>query len=185
MAKYILDRRRFLRRSGAALLTATAAGTVMFADPHGAWAITVDTLDAHEASSLLRMTRILYPHDELGDMYYATVVEALDTEAAKDPDIRELLATGVQQLDAATGVPFTALSEGTQTEVLTAMEEEAFFQKVRGAVVYHLYNNPLVWRHFGYEGSSAEHGGYITRGFQDIGWLDNPPADVSPPAYLG
>ena len=38
-------------------------------------------------------------------------------------------------------------------------------------VRFGLYNNPAVWRHFGYEGPSAEFGGYINRGFNDIGWL--------------
>src|ERR1700732_2043427 len=28
-----------------------------------------------------------------------------------------------------------------------------------------------LWPKFGYEGSSAEHGGYIKRGFNDIDWL--------------
>jgi hypothetical protein len=31
----------------------------------------------------------------------------------------------------------------------------------------------LVYRFFGFEGSSVEHGGYIDRGFDDIGWLPN------------
>ena len=31
----------------------------------------------------------------------------------------------------------------------------------------------LVYRFFGFEGSSVEHGGYIQRGFDDIGWLPN------------
>jgi hypothetical protein len=34
-----------------------------------------------------------------------------------------------------------------------------------------LYNQKEVWPKFGYEGSSAEHGGYIKRGFADIDWL--------------
>jgi hypothetical protein len=29
----------------------------------------------------------------------------------------------------------------------------------------------LVYRFFGFEGSSVEQGGYIHRGFDDIGWL--------------
>jgi hypothetical protein len=37
--------------------------------------------------------------------------------------------------------------------------------------VRHLYNNPLVWRYFGYEGPSAHLGGYINRGFDDISWI--------------
>jgi hypothetical protein len=28
-----------------------------------------------------------------------------------------------------------------------------------------------VWPLFGYEGSSLEYGGYLERGFDDIGWL--------------
>jgi hypothetical protein len=34
-----------------------------------------------------------------------------------------------------------------------------------------LYNNPDVWPKFGYEGASADKGGYINRGFNDIDWL--------------
>jgi hypothetical protein len=36
-----------------------------------------------------------------------------------------------------------------------------------------LYGNPRVAAFFGWEGSSVEHGGYINRGFDDIGWLPN------------
>ena len=51
------------------------------------------------------------------------------------------------------------------------MESSAFFQTVRGTTVVSLYNNPLVWRHFGYEGPSYGFGGYIHRGFDDLNWL--------------
>ena len=40
------------------------------------------------------------------------------------------------------------------------------------ALVVSLYNQPAVWAKLGYEGSSAEHGGYIHRGFDDIDWLN-------------
>jgi len=180
MTKMILDRRRFLERSGQALLVLGASGTALFTDVERSWAITLEHLDAHGAETLLRMCRVLYPHDSLGDMYYAVVVEALDGEAGGDAAIASLLADGVARLDAALGVPFKALSAGSQTEVLTAMQADPFFQKVRGSAVYHFYNNPLVWRQFGYEGSSFEHGGYVWRGFQDAGWLIAPDAEASP-----
>jgi len=35
-----------------------------------------------------------------------------------------------------------------------------------------LYNQKDVWTKLGYEGSSAEFGGYLHRGFDDIDWLD-------------
>ena len=185
MPKYILDRRRFLRRSGQAVLGLTVAGKVAFFDPGRSWAIVLETLDAHEAETLLATTRTLYPHPALGDEYYAVVVEALDAEAAKDDAVRTLLREGVKKLDAATGVPFVRLSPGTRTEVLEGLQDDPFFAKVRSATVFHFYNNKLVWRHFGYEGSSWEYGGYLRRGFQDLGWLPDPPPEASPAPYFG
>ena len=35
----------------------------------------------------------------------------------------------------------------------------------------HGKDRSVDWPRFGYEGSSAEHGGYINRGFADIDWL--------------
>jgi len=34
-----------------------------------------------------------------------------------------------------------------------------------------LYNQKPLWAKFGYEGSSADKGGYINRGFNDIDWV--------------
>ena len=51
------------------------------------------------------------------------------------------------------------------------MEGSEFFATIRTATINNLYTNPLVYRFFGFEGSSVEHGGYIRRGFDDIGWL--------------
>jgi len=180
MTKMILDRRRFLRRTGQAMLVLGTSGTLMFTDVERSWAITLDHLDAHAARTLLQMCRALYPHDAVGDMYYAVVVEALDGEAAGDPATSTLLADGVARLDASLGVPFERLSPGSRTEILAAMQDDPFFQKVRGSVVFHFYNNPLVWRHFGYEGASHDKGGYVWRGFQDAGWLLEPDAEASP-----
>ena len=65
------------------------------------------------------------------------------------------------------------LSNGARDAVLKSVENSAFFTTVRMATINNLYTNPLVYRFFGYEGSSVEHGGYIHRGFDDIGWLPN------------
>ncbi|HMH74595.1 MAG TPA: gluconate 2-dehydrogenase subunit 3 family protein, partial [Bradyrhizobium sp.] len=51
------------------------------------------------------------------------------------------------------------------------IEQTDFFKKVRSDLVVSLYNQEELWPKFGYEGSSAEHGGYIKRGFNDIDWL--------------
>ena len=66
--------------------------------------------------------------------------------------------------------------------MLNRRQDVACFQKVRGQCIVSIYNNPLAWRHFGYEGSSHEFGGYIDRGFDDLAWLPQPPEDASPKA---
>jgi hypothetical protein len=52
------------------------------------------------------------------------------------------------------------------------MEKSEFFGKLRGDLVVSLYNQPAVWAKLGYQGSSAEKGGYINRGFNDQTWMD-------------
>jgi hypothetical protein len=51
------------------------------------------------------------------------------------------------------------------------MEKSDFFQMVYGETINGVYGNRAVWDMFGYEGSSVEKGGYLTRGFDDIAWL--------------
>lgn len=183
MRKKGLNRRQFLQTSSlaAAGVAATASGAVLIA-PDGAWALQLGALDEHTAKTLLVMSRRIYPHDSLGDMYYVPVVEALDSGAKGDKDLNTLLTEGVAELDSAMRIKWLDLSAGNQLKILTGIQDSTFFQKVRAQAVVALYNNPLAWRHFGYEGSSYEYGGYIDRGFDDLNWLPQPPEDASPKA---
>jgi hypothetical protein len=99
------------------------------------------------------------------------MVDSLDKQAAGDPALRKLLVDGVGRLDSARGIAWVQLSNGARDAVLKSMEGSEFFATIRTATINNLYTNPLVYRFFGFEGSSVEHGGYIRRGFDDIGWL--------------
>jgi hypothetical protein len=177
-----LNRRQFLQASGTVVTgMALSASGVMLIASDGAWAMSLHALDASGAQSLMVMARRLYPHPTLGDMYYAKVVYDLDEKAKGNATLGGQLKDGVAALDKAKGIPWLELSEGNQTEVLAGMEGTAFFETVRSATVSGLYNNPLVWRQFGYEGPSFEEGGYRYRGFNDLAWLPDPPAAASPP----
>ena len=183
MSTKAMDRRQFLQTSGmatAGVATLSTGAVLMSTD--GAWALSMKSFDAHTAETLLAMVRATYPHDNLADIYYAGVVGGLDDSAAADNDLAKMMTDGVASLDSAMHVDFMDLSEGNQVKVLQSMETSDFFQKVRGTSVVGLYNQPLVWRHFGYEGSSFEHGGYLERGFDDLNWLKRPPLDASPEA---
>ena len=114
-----MNRRQFLQTSGlaAAGVAVVASGSVLMASD-GAWALQLSTLTADEGMAILQMSRQLYPHDYLGDMYYAGVVEALDAGAKDDAGLAGLIKDGVAELDGAKGVKFVDLSDGNQLEVL-------------------------------------------------------------------
>jgi len=99
--------------------------------------------------------------------------------------LADLVKNGVADLDGAFGVPWLNLSRGYQLEAMKRIEGGQFFQALRGHTVVALYNNKNVWPSFGYQGSSAEQGGYLFRGFQDAGWTMEPDAEASPPAFTG
>ncbi len=176
-----MNRRQFLQSSSiaAGATAAVASGATSSAAGQG---MGLKALDEHTGKTLLKMTRDLYPHDTLADFYYMVVVEALDGEASGNADTAKLLKDGVAKLDSAMSVKFVDLSDGNRLAVLQSMESDPFFQKVRGTTVVALYNDPLVWRHFGYEGPSFEYGGYIDRGFDDLRWAGQPSQDASPKA---
>ena len=181
-----INRRQFLESSGraAGVVVVAASGVTMLVDPNGAWAMTLEAIPAGEAQTLLQALRVMYPHESLSDQYYAQVVAALDQDAKKDPAVAAMLKDGVAGLDGAGPVPFLELSEGNQRKALAAIQADNFFQTIRFKTIAVFYNNPLVWQAFGYEGESFDNGGYIERGFDDLGWLPDPPEDASPPVEL-
>jgi hypothetical protein len=127
-------------------------------------------------ATLVKMARDVYPHDKIADKYYAVVIESLDTAAKDDAALKALLEDGVAELNAKAagrkhGGYGAIPSEEERVAILKEIETTPFFQKVRGTMITGLYNNKELWPHFGYEGASAEKGGYISRGFDDIDWL--------------
>jgi hypothetical protein len=181
-----INRRQFLESSGqtAGVVVVAASGVTMLIDPNGAWAMTLEAIPASDAQTLLQALRVIYPHETLTDQYYAQVVAALDQDAKADPAVAPMLKDGVADLDQAGPVPFVELSEGNQRKALEAIEADKFFQTIRFKTIAVFYNNPLVWEAFGYEGEAFEFGGYVERGFDDLGWLPDPPDDASPPVEL-
>jgi hypothetical protein len=175
-------RREFLKRGTGILVGALAfsSGPIALLAPTRTWALELSALDEATARTLLRFARHLYPHDRMEDAVYAMVVKALD-QAAADTATKEALAGGVAALDRAAGGAFLAQPPERQLVAVKALEGSAFFEKVRGTCITALYDNPLAYAHFGYEGSSWDKGGYLERGFNDLKWLPNPPADASPP----
>ncbi len=128
-----------------------------------------DQLSEHAVETTLRVARVMFPHDRLPDSAYAKVVSALAAEA-------ETVEQGVAQLDDPR--TFTELDAHAQLAALKRIEGSDFFNLVRSTAVVELYDNPLVWQAFGYEGPSVHLGGYVERGFDDLDWLPDPPIEL-------
>jgi len=173
------SRRQFLK--GSVVLTGVLASGTLLASlaPSRAWALSTAHLDKSQAEALLAMARRLYPHKDLPDAVYAILVNVVE-DALSDPATRDLVFDGIRQLNAATQNNWLGASPAEQTAALKTMENEAFFQMVRGQCIHSLYDNQMAYTHFGYEGESWTKGGYIRRGFDDLSWLPNPPEAASP-----
>ena len=144
------------------------------------WTAGLKALDAHQAQTLLAMSRQLFPHPQLDESYYAIVVRDLDKDAATKTDTAKLLRDGVARLDKAKGAKFVTLSTSDQIAVLKQIDRSEFFAAVRNSELVSLYNNHEVWKKLGYPGASYTIGGYLHHGFNDLNWLPDPPESASP-----
>jgi hypothetical protein len=169
------SRRIFLQGAATAVpVVAVAASAGLGIED--AWANEATTLTPDTMKTLVKVARDIYPHDFLVDSYYITAIKPWDGKAAKDPAVKAMIENGVQRLDqdakdrhkaAYVQIPW----ETDRIALLQGIEQTDFFKSMRSDLVVSLYNQEELWPKFGYEGSSAEHGGYIKRGFNDIDWL--------------
>jgi hypothetical protein len=168
--------RRIFLQGAATVAPVVAVATGAGFSIEDAWADDATALAPSTLKTLAKVARDIYPHDFLVDGYYITAIKPWDGKAAKDPAVKTLLEDGVRRLDqdardrhdaAYAQVPW----EADRVVLLQGIEQTDFFKKLRSDLVVSLYNQEELWPKFGYEGSSAEHGGYIKRGFNDIDWL--------------
>ena len=131
-----------------------------------------DQLSEAARTTALHATRAMFPHDNLPDEAYDKVVRALEA----DPEARSTLESGLSQLDG--DGAFADLDADGRQAVLERSQESEVFKLIHATAVVELYDNPLVWKGFGYEGPSVHLGGYVNRGFDDLDWLPDPPTII-------
>lgn len=175
MSSPTISRRVFLKASGGVLAgtLAFASGPIALLAPSRSWAMPLDTLSSHQGDVLLGVARQIFPHPNLEDAVYAHVVKSLDRKAV-DSALLAILDEGIVSLDQAAGGDWLALDEATRLEHLSPLAGSPFFEGIRGDAVVSLYDNPLAYAHFGYQGAEGD-GGYLTKGFNDLTWLPDPP----------
>ena len=150
--------------SGVSMLRLSEAWAQSDADPGQ------DTLDG-----MIRVARLLYPHDSISDAVYAEVLDGVLAATAIDASFADTLKTAEAALDGHQEEAFLDLDHDAQLAALRAVEGEGFFAAIQASVRFGLYGHPAVWQLIGYGGPSYQDGGYLHRGAGDIDWL--PEAD--------
>lgn len=175
-----ISRRSFL--TGSAVLSGllVAGSPLALLAPSRAWALELTRIDKPQADAIMALAKTLYPHQTLPDAVYALVVKDIDAKMS-DANTAELVRAGVAKLDQDAGGRWTAASDAQRRAIVTAQQTNPFVQLVRSQCITSLYNNDMAFAHFGYEGEAFSKGGYVHRGFNDLTWLPDPPADASPP----
>ena len=166
-----VSRRSFL----VGAFAATVYSTLWKIDPANA---KIETASNEEEKKLIvKMIRVLYPHDRFPDGPYVRTAEDVINKGNSSPAKALMLQEGVYQLKSDN---FANLSPKKATKYLIKMGQTAFFEHVRGTSTVTLYNDKEVWSLLGYEGYSFDKGGYINRGFNDLDWLPEPRIEEHP-----
>lgn len=138
-------------------------------------------LNESESATLLRMAQDIYPHPNLlGISHYKAIADTVISNAGGNADMAAALRDGLKRINEAAkalfGTSYVEIKDPNAREgLLRRFQNEGFFQGVRWTAYFAIYNNKDVWPKFGYQGSSAEHGGYIDRGFSDITFVPQGP----------
>lgn len=139
------------------------------------WTRALTVLSPEVGETLAAVVRTLCPHDALPDRIYRRVVLHYDRLARTLPDVTAFIAQAVGALERAMPLPFRERSESYRIAALKTIETTASFVFLQRTAVRFLYDDIEVWDAFGYEGASVHLGGYVTRGFDDLDWLPEPP----------
>ena len=162
---------------GTTATVALAAGVMTTA--FGRKALAAAGFSDDQKLALLRMARDIYPHEKLLDNApYQAVIDGVMAEAGKDEKVAKLVTDGLSDLDKRANDVFksnyVSVKDPLEREgLLRQIELSDFFQKIRGGLLFGLYNNKGLYPKFGYDGSSWEHGGWIKDpSFGKVDWLN-------------
>lgn len=136
-----------------------------------AWAESPGPVDDAVRDAMVRMARLLFPHDALADDVYAEVLNRALSDVATGADFAADLEAASAALADRSGGDWRALDAAGQVEVMQGIETAEFFVAIQNAVRAGIYNGAAYWKHVGYPGPSKDFGGYLGRGAGEIDWL--------------
>jgi hypothetical protein len=166
-----LTRRRLLSITANVVSLTAVAGSYL----PGLAAAQDEDDDLHGAANqetLATLVRDLFPHDAVPPSVYAEVARALTAQEQGSEGDLELIQAGIRALDAAAGGAWRQLDEPVRLQTLQTATGTPFFNLMLTRSRSLLYLRPEIWQLVGYGGDALRQGGYLTRGFDDIDWLN-------------
>ncbi len=119
-----LTRRRFVVYLAAfSGLAGTALQTDLFSTSR-AWAESIGPVDEPIRQSMVRMARLLYPHDALTDEVYADVLDSALSGTAGGADLARQLEAAAGALDRQSGGSWNGKDASEQIAAMRAIEAE-------------------------------------------------------------
>jgi len=171
MSTHLLTRRRFVTAalvfSGAA--TVPLAGNLL--QVSRAWAEAGASVDPQVMAAMVRMARLLYPHDRLLDAVYAEVLDQALSDVATGAEFARQLDQAAAGLDGSLGGDWMSADATSQIRAMRDVASENWFAAIRGRVQFGIYNGAAFWKLVGYPGPSKDFGGYLHHGAGEIDWL--------------
>lgn len=166
-----LTRRRFV------VFVAALSGAVASVSQQGlfrlasAWAESEGPVTAEVRTAMVRMARLLYPHDALPDDVYAAVLDHALSDIAAGPAFALQLEEAAAALAERSHGVWLGSAAAEQIEGLRGIDAEPYFIAIRNRVRAGIYNGVAFWQHVGYPGPSKDFGGYLHHGAGEVDWL--------------
>ncbi|MEH6361285.1 MAG: hypothetical protein V7761_11205, partial [Amylibacter sp.] len=146
------------------LTTTAMAGVATGAMLSGINPAMAKVLGDNGSETILQMVQDIYPHPGLLKVshYEAitnTIVASADEDIAKADTLRDGLAKLNEKAQELHGNSYLEIEDAdTREGLLRHFQDGGFFQSVRWAAYFGIYDNKEIWPLFGYQGSSVEHG---------------------------
>jgi len=171
-----MDQDRLSRRRFIVAVTALFGAAAVAVEPglfslSQAWADSPGPVDESVRHAMVRMARLLYPHDALSDEVYADVLDQALSDTASGADFAQQLEEAAAALAERSGGAWQDLDLAAQIEAMRGIEKESYFAAIQNSVRSGIYNGAAFWKHVAYPGPSKGFGGYLHHGAGDIDWL--------------
>lgn len=166
----VLTRRRFI------VAAMALAGTTSVIEPgllslSRAWASSPEKVDEAVHLAMVKMARLLYPHDAIPDQVYASVLDSVLSDTAASAQFAKQIDTAYSALNEYAAGHWQNADEASQIKAMREIASEPYFQAIQNVVRAGIYNGEDFWKHIGYPGPSKDFGGYLHRGAGEIDWL--------------